>query len=78
MSKTLARQIRRIGLLPTTYKESTEIVLTHAEDGTERATEIRKKTPIRHREELTLEELRSRREQLIKVWRAKRAHSKQV
>lgn len=64
MSSTLARRLRRIGLLPTTFKEVkyTQLVRKTGEDGAphEVAEERTKKVPIRHSEALTTEERRIR------------------
>lgn len=72
MSTTLARRIRRIGLLPTTYRESVEERLTYNEDGTESAKRVAVKTPERHRAELSLKELTAKRTEIITKWRARR------
>ena len=72
MSGTLARRIRRIGLLPTTYRESIEERLTHNEDGTESAKRVVVKTPERHRAELSLEQLHEMRGLIVADWREKR------
>jgi hypothetical protein len=48
MPVTLARRIRRIGLLPTTYKETKETVLRVNEDGEEITITHTKKIPVRH------------------------------
>ena len=72
MSTTLARRIRRIGLLPTTYRESVEERLTYNEDGTESAKRVVVKTPERHRAELSLEELTAKRAEIVTKWRARR------
>lgn len=72
MSTSLARRIRRIGLERTTYRFSEEERLTYDENGTPSVTRIKVSTPERHRAELSLEELRSKREHIIKEWRARR------
>lgn len=72
MSATLARKIRRIGLERTTYRFSEEECLTYDENGATAITRIKIKIPERHRAELSLEELRSKREHIIKEWRARR------
>lgn len=48
MAVTLSRRIRRIGLLPTTYKEIKEDVLGHDEGGAEVILHKTKKVPVRH------------------------------
>jgi hypothetical protein len=72
MGTSLARKIRRIGLEKTTYKETQEQVLTRDEQGKETIGTITKRTPERHRAELTLEELTQKRAVMIQNWRAKR------
>lgn len=72
MSTTLARRVRRIGLLPTTYRESVEERLTYNEDGTESAKRVVVKTPERHRAKLSLEELARLRGQIVVAHREKR------
>lgn len=53
MTTTLARRIRRIGLLPTTYKTVKEEVLGKDEQGAEAIITHTKKIPVRHRERLS-------------------------
>ncbi len=48
MPVSLARRIRRIGVLQTTYKEVKETVLAKNEEGVEVPTERVKKLPQRH------------------------------
>lgn len=48
MPVSLSRRIRRIGILPTTYKEVKETVLSKNEEGVEVPTERVKKVPQRH------------------------------
>lgn len=72
MSTTLARRIRRIGLLPTTYRESVEERFTYNEDGTESVKHVVVKTPERHRAKLSLEELTRLRGLIVAKHRTKR------
>ena len=77
MSHTLARRIRRIGLLPTTYTEVTETRLVTVRDEEtgethEETLEVKLKKPVRNRERLTLEQLTQRRNAIITAVRAKR------
>lgn len=53
MTTTLARRIRRIGILPTTFKVSTEERLVKQPDGTTAVATVERKTPIRHYEPMT-------------------------
>jgi hypothetical protein len=48
MTTTLSRRIRRIGLLPTTYKEIKETVLRRNDEGQEVEVVHTKKVPVRH------------------------------
>lgn len=64
MATTLSRRIRRIGILPTTFIESTETRLVN-EGGKEVEKEFKLKRPVRHRENLD-EATRARFEQDIR------------
>jgi hypothetical protein len=59
MSTTLARRIRRIGIEPTTYTKTTETRLVKDENGRETSQEVTISKPMRHRESLTLDELKA-------------------
>ena len=72
MSGTLARRVRRIGLLPTAYRESVEERLTYNEDGTKSVKRVVVKTPERHRAKLSLEEFTRLRGLIVADWREKR------
>jgi hypothetical protein len=48
MPTTLARRIRRIGMLPTTYREVKEEVLGRDKSGAEAPAAKAKKIPVRH------------------------------
>ena len=65
MSTTLARRIRRIGILPTTYETVVEQRLTKDENGKEVSLSVEIKKPVRNHEKLDLEFLKLRREALI-------------
>lgn len=70
MSTTIARRIRRIGLLPTTFKEVPFTVLVSgpaAPDGTRTEVEEKriKKVPIRHRETLSEDDIADRRANIL-------------
>ncbi len=56
MTTTLSRRIRRIGLLPTTFKTYKEERLTKKDDGSEEIVTITKKTPIRHSRSMSADE----------------------
>lgn len=67
MSATLSRRIRRIGILPTIYNESTEKrLVTEIVNGEKKEVEksFKKRTPVRHRASLSSQE---RTEQLEKI-----------
>ncbi len=53
MPVSLGRRIRRIGLLPTTYKVIKESRLGHDETGAETEVIVHKKIPQRHLERLS-------------------------
>jgi hypothetical protein len=72
VSKTQARQIRRIGLLKTTYTEHEERRLVKDATGKDTETIVTIKRPERHREQLTIDDLKTHREQLIADWQANR------
>jgi hypothetical protein len=55
MSTTLARRIRRIGLLPTTYKEVHQEQLVRNDEGKEVAKTVVLHRPKRHREDISAE-----------------------
>ena len=76
MSKTLARQIRRIGILPTTYHTVTETRLVKDENGKEQATEVKLSVPTRNRMRLSLTELQLKRDVLVADWRKRRKRRK--
>lgn len=69
MSATLARRIRRIGILPTTYTETKEQILVKDEQGNQIAQDRIKRTPQRNRVELSLAELTQTRLSIIETWR---------
>lgn len=72
MSKTLARQIRRIGLLRTTFNETQEQrLVTEIVDGKKVGVEktITKRTPVRHRDTLGLDELAYRRTEIVEQYK---------
>lgn len=52
MTTTLSRRIRRIGILPTTFKTSKEDRLVKDDAGNEVIQTTTKKTPIRHFERI--------------------------
>jgi hypothetical protein len=60
MPTTLARRIRRIGLLPTTYRTVKEDVLGRDESGAEAPITKTKKVPVRHRDRDMTDEERGR------------------
>jgi hypothetical protein len=67
MPTTLARRIRRIGLLPTTYRTVKEDVLGRDESGAEAVVTKTKKIPVRRRDhDMAAEE----RQRLIGQFRA--------
>jgi hypothetical protein len=72
MGTSLARRIRRIGLLSTTYHQVKETVLVKNDKGIEAAQEITKNVPERHRRTITIEELTTERAAMITEWRAMR------
>ena len=73
MSKTtLARRIRRIGILPTTYKTIVEQRLSKDEDGKKVSISAEIKKPVRNHMNLSLESLKLMREALIAEARAAR------
>ena len=69
---TLARRIRRIGILPTTFKTVTEQRLSKDENGKEVSLSVEIKKPVRNRMNLSLEALKHEREALIVTARAAR------
>jgi hypothetical protein len=73
---TLARRIRRIGILPTTYKTVEEQRLTKDENGKEVSLSIEIKKPVRNHEKLDFESLKLMREALIVTARAARRAKK--
>ena len=76
MSKTLARQIRRIGILPTTYTKTTETRLVKDDKGKETSQEVAVSKPVRNREPLSLADLEARRNVLVAEWRKRRKATK--
>jgi hypothetical protein len=68
-STTLARRIRRIGILPTTYKTVEEQRLTKDENGKEVSLSVEIRKPVRNRMNLSLEALKHEREVLIRAVR---------
>ena len=60
MSTTLARRIRRIGALPTTYREVKEESLSHNDQGEETIVVKTKKIPVRHFSCMTNEDREAR------------------
>ena len=76
MSKTLARSIRRIGILPSTYIDITETRLVRDEHGKEASQQVTVRKPVRNREALSLEDLEARRNVLITEARALRKGTK--
>jgi hypothetical protein len=77
MSTTLARRIRRIGILPTTFKTVTEQRLSKDENGKEVSISIEIKKPIRNHQKLSFESLKLMREALIVTARAARRARKE-
>ena len=71
-STTLARRIRRIGILPTTYKTVTEQRLSKDENGKEVSLSVEIRKPVRNHMNLSLEALKHEREALIAEARAAR------
>ena len=69
---TLARRIRRIGILPTTHKTVVEQRLSKDENGKEVSLSVEIKKPVRNHEKLDLESLKLMREALIAEARAAR------
>jgi hypothetical protein len=76
MSKTLARKIRRIGILPSTYTEMTETRLVKDDKGKETTQQVTIHKPVRNREKLSIEELITKREALVSEWRMQRKRAK--
>ena len=72
MGTSLARRIRRIGLLPTTYHQVKETILAKNDKGEAVEQEITKNVPQRNRRTVTLEELTDMRAGMIYEWHAKR------
>ena len=72
MGTSLARRIRRIGLLPTTYHQVKETILAKNDKGEAIAQEITKNVPERNRRTVILEEFTDIRATMISEWRAKR------
>lgn len=70
MSQTLARRIRRIGLLPTTFKETKETRLVKNAEGEEEEACIIKRKPVRHYQRLTAAERAAKALQITREWRA--------
>lgn len=82
MASSLARRIRRVATLPTTYRETVEFVLVK-ENGEETEKQIVKRTPIRHNSPLTAEEragliniIRQQYREKHKEFRAKRKQAR--
>jgi hypothetical protein len=71
MSTTLARRIRRAGLLPTTYTETIEERLTTNAEGAEVVTATIHYKPVRKHENLSLAELRQRVADIRAAYRVK-------
>ena len=76
MSTTLARRIRRIGLLPSTYTTTINHLLIKDEQGKMVTVEV--PHPVKHinRIPLSLEELHSRRDEIVQIARKKRKANK--
>lgn len=72
MSTTQARRIRRIGLLPTTFKEVKEERKVMKDGVEDRVETITKRIPIRHREPLAPEQVSALANQITLDARAKR------
>lgn len=80
MATTLARRIRRIGILPSTYKELNTEYLEHNKEGAEVVVTRTKRIAEQHFEKLP-KDVREQREQELRttakahqlVWRATRA-----
>lgn len=73
MAVSLARRIRRIGLLPTTYKETKEEVLSHDESGAEVILHLTKKIPVRHHSRMSNDTRQTIVDNLRAAAKAKRA-----
>ena len=71
MSTTTKRRLRRIGLLPTSFKIVKELVLERNDKGIEIEVTKEKSIPVRHREQLSLEELTGRATEVKKLMRAR-------
>lgn len=56
MSTTLSRRIRRLGLLPTTYKTTKEDVLTKNDEGAEVVVTRSKRVAVRHHKRLSADD----------------------
>lgn len=72
MPTTLARRLRRIGLLPTTHKTVKEQVLVKNEAGEEEAETRNKKVLVRHHERLSEDTRRAIADRIRADVRAKR------
>jgi hypothetical protein len=72
MSTSLARRIRRICLVPTTYREVKESVLVKNAEGKEVSQEITKRIPERHFLTMTTAQFAAERDGIIMAARKKR------
>ena len=77
MSMTLARRLRRINVLPTTYVEHEERRLAKGEDGLDREVIITIKKAVHHREKLDESEALRRRAEVRTDYRARNREFRQ-
>lgn len=78
MATTLARRIRRIGLLPTTYNDVPYTVLVKTPEGAEVTEQRTRKVPVRHSEQLTEQRIAAKTENLQAFARASRRARKEA